>query len=464
MAISRVQQADSGFIVGAAVTSRSVTLPSTPAAGNLLVVIANVATADSNVSISGTGWTRQIAVTYPGGSWSMSIWYKIAGASEPSTITVTSSTSTRIGVWAAEYSGVDTAAPVDVSYGGASYARSPRPAYRQGLGILFVGGQDQFSNTDDMLLTDKASHPSGIAQYGRDIGHRLSTNDSIKIRGRVYDIIQSGSPADEPVDAEIDGVSRLMGAAIIFKAAGASASRAHFSGSSSVTAIQSQAAYSNTGMGGGISLTNNPTPGNVLMFAVSTSGTTINHDTRLTPLGELFALPGGGRMRLFYRVVQPGDGKGWNFNFDNNSARAIAVVEYNAAPPGNEVAYHAHERANASSITPPIRIGSMAHERESATDGVAFCAVFSGNASLNAGTALDDGWVRRVGTGNSGASITVFDRFGSVNTLVCFGGEFTATGSTVWTNCTTAMVHFVAKGSDHWAWAEESADSWGVAV
>lgn len=86
----------------------TVTFGLTPNVGSLLIVQAfeRSGMGAGGMSISGSGWTKEIAldneITDSANRWSMSVWYKVAGASEPTAITITTTGSTAVGVLARE--------------------------------------------------------------------------------------------------------------------------------------------------------------------------------------------------------------------------------------------------------------------------------------------------------------------------------------------------------------------------
>jgi hypothetical protein len=105
VAVARVQQKEAS----ASGTSVPTTLPSTPGTGNLLIVrTVSVATGRTH-TLSGSGWLTAVSNSR------VSIFYKIAGASEPNTITFScSGGSTTLYVQADEYSGMVSSSPLDV--------------------------------------------------------------------------------------------------------------------------------------------------------------------------------------------------------------------------------------------------------------------------------------------------------------------------------------------------------------
>ena len=85
-----------------------VTFGSTPTEGNLLVVVAAERSGGDadDWTISGSGWTKRIAhnkeITDSTWRFAMAVWTKVAGASEPSSISV-SDTSGTVNVYAQEF-------------------------------------------------------------------------------------------------------------------------------------------------------------------------------------------------------------------------------------------------------------------------------------------------------------------------------------------------------------------------
>lgn len=80
-------------------TSNGLTLGAAPTQGNLLVVMASGRSGETSASISGTGWTQQVSLATDQADANnrkyLAVWWKVAGASESSTITVSWSNSAR---------------------------------------------------------------------------------------------------------------------------------------------------------------------------------------------------------------------------------------------------------------------------------------------------------------------------------------------------------------------------------
>lgn len=104
MTYARVQN-QSG---GASAASLTVTLGATPTTGNLLVAWAN---SNATVTIGSAGWAAGPSVIDGNGAY---LWWKVAGASEPSSVTFTPSVSDSTSAGLLEYSG-NTASPLDAA-------------------------------------------------------------------------------------------------------------------------------------------------------------------------------------------------------------------------------------------------------------------------------------------------------------------------------------------------------------
>lgn len=86
------------------------TFPSAPGSGNLLIAIAGNLAASSPATP--TGWS--IAIDETGSAPGQVIFYRIAAAAEPSTVTVSGyGTATRLGLHVYEYRGIAYSAPLD---------------------------------------------------------------------------------------------------------------------------------------------------------------------------------------------------------------------------------------------------------------------------------------------------------------------------------------------------------------
>jgi len=133
MGFARVQNAADGVNS----TSLTIALGAAPTTGNLLIAWAN---SDATVTNGGTGWTAGPSVIDGNGAYT---WWKIAGASEPSSVTFTPSVSDYITAGLLEYSG-NTATPLDVA----------STSTHSGAGV---------SSTTAVTVTTAEAHDLGIA-------------------------------------------------------------------------------------------------------------------------------------------------------------------------------------------------------------------------------------------------------------------------------------------------------------
>lgn len=117
--------------------SLTVTLGAGPTAGNLLIAWAN---SNATVTIGGTGWTAGPSVIDGNGAY---FWWKVAGSSEPASVTFTPSVSDNVSAGLLEYSG-NTATPLDAS-----------------SSSMHSGGA--VSSTTAVSVTTAADHDLGIA-------------------------------------------------------------------------------------------------------------------------------------------------------------------------------------------------------------------------------------------------------------------------------------------------------------
>ena len=107
MALARVTAQDASN-TGATSSPASATYPSTPTQGNLLVAVAVAAggtTNEASMSITSAGWTKAVGGAISASS-GVQIWYKVAGAGESTTVTLTASgspTACRLAIY--EYDG-----------------------------------------------------------------------------------------------------------------------------------------------------------------------------------------------------------------------------------------------------------------------------------------------------------------------------------------------------------------------
>jgi len=107
MPLTKVQSTTG--ITTANATSVTATYSGTPTSGNLLVAIAS---GDDTLTMNNSGWTAGPTVSNYN---TLSLWWKIAGAGEPTAIKVNIGSSTGGSLWIGEYSGNVSSAALDKS-------------------------------------------------------------------------------------------------------------------------------------------------------------------------------------------------------------------------------------------------------------------------------------------------------------------------------------------------------------
>ena len=99
--ITQIQKKSYGSTAGS--TTHAITLDSTPVNGDMLIL--GIVADDLFSSISGSGWSQAVQSLDNSSTY---FYWKIAGASEPTTITVTIATATSCALGCMEYSGLTT--------------------------------------------------------------------------------------------------------------------------------------------------------------------------------------------------------------------------------------------------------------------------------------------------------------------------------------------------------------------
>ncbi len=150
------------------VSSVAATFDSTPISGNLLIAI--VSNRVSSIPTTPTGWSVAISTTNvsPG----QVIYYKIAGASEPTTVTVTdyATTDQRLGIQIFEYSGVDTLDQTNQSSGNGS-SLSTGSITTTVADELLIAGVVTLSSTNFSAWSNSFTeqHDFGVGGFGTQI-------------------------------------------------------------------------------------------------------------------------------------------------------------------------------------------------------------------------------------------------------------------------------------------------------
>jgi len=353
VAIAFVQEVDSGAVVGATVTTRTVTYATGPTNGNLLVATALACHSGAGLTITTAGWTQAFEVAIGATTLRMQVWYKIAGASEGSTVTATTTGGARLSLWAAEYSGVDSTTPVDVfvvNWASAdTFTGMPGyPAKIRGLVLHCFASDDSGAGQTPTWVAFYGNESE--AQRGATFSHRTSGADTQGHAARVYEKIRTGTtegPAGAGVDFDTITAAEQLGATIIFRESGAANASAVTSGAGTGAFVQSKTA-SSAAAGGSIdaTLTTDPTVGNLLLAAISwQDATTPGDDTITPPTGwtqidtyKNAVKTTASRRALFGKIAVSGEDTGAiSFTFSaNNSLRSLMIAEY-SGPVGTGV-------------------------------------------------------------------------------------------------------------------------------
>lgn len=205
MAIAQVQRKSAASTSDS--TSHSITFDSAPTQGNLLVVV--YSSDGGGAAGPNGGWTP---VTGTDGVLSADFtavicWYKIAGASESSTISFTFASASNLAVTAYEYSGIAASSPVDKVAG-----NSPGSS----TGTCATGTTATTTQADELLIAGVGQTTAG----GGTLRTIASWNNSFTAE---LHIASTGSP----VNTSISVASRIV------SATGTYSSTATFSGGNS---------------------------------------------------------------------------------------------------------------------------------------------------------------------------------------------------------------------------------------
>jgi hypothetical protein len=429
-----VQQVGSGEVNSATVTTLSVTFGSTPTQNNLIFFTA--LTYSDAWSVSGSGWT--VYETEGGGNPTIHIGWKIAGAAESSTVTITGTTA-RVTLHAFEYSGVDTANPVDVTnvpYGTWGMINSstvlggntPQPDYAGGLYVSLMGMRDGDSTTTYRLVTGawtNAQVPAATATYND--AHRVGT-DGAKLYARTYvcDTYTSDQPCYVSMSGDIGGGFWGSGAmSVVFRASGAAAARPLISGSPSVTLVTTGAA---TVSGAGTALTVGTITGqaenDIIVVGLAPAGTSIT-----PPTGDWAELPaaGGGLMRVFWRTVGSSPPSSYAFTFAPSSSTRAAVYHVWRPGAGVTAVTSAQSSTGAATASGTANAGSAPGSDRVAVpvlqgSGIAMAhwyhlRIVAGSADPTDGT-MEEGWTESTKSTNLAEGvITAYRLFDAGDTM-----------------------------------------------
>jgi hypothetical protein len=502
-----VQSIDHGAITAASVASRTLNWSTQPQQGNLLVVSVRALSGTSgdnletSSSLSGTGWTRLLAPPRSNKADFFAVYYKIAGASEPMSVTWSMPNAGRIAMVMEEFSGIDQTNPVDVADAypgdvadtGASVAATSsilRPNYRGGLYHVSCLGLTN-SNTFD-LTNAPTVHPSYPVSSTGLSSHGTSTTDTGRRYVRCFYWVGSSTEDGAGCFSVYHGSSahRFNAFLVIFRRANAQAARslATVAAAPAITLAQSKIVGSSAaGSTFTVALDAAPTQGQLLVVCIGAIGdtdpaTTIvpNDGHPWTLLAHGVYLPPSGsdynRHAVFARYAGSGETTSiGQFRLSSNVSAfwvSNATAWNNAVLQPSGLTTHTHDRANYTLTGTGSSIDNTHGSRELILQALPQSQVLA-LWSCFGGTRHNNDYPLRYSWSSLGAGGGTAKIHGAYAILDNTGGPYVlaATEHTVTSGATESdfLSHLViigplATGADHWAWAEESADSWGVAV
>ena len=475
MTWARVQQNDSGTVTGAAVASRTVTYASGPTQNNLLVAVAVASNDWTGLAMSSSGWTLLHDLsqgTATGQGDRMNYWYKIAGASESSTVTVTVTNTARLSLWIAEYSGVDASNPIDVSITNLMssqgwYTGPATPAYKGGLRVA------AFSDARDGWAAVSDSRAHGAAIYGAQFKHRSAAGDTTASRGQVWDLIPAttdDTTADMSLVTNSSNTASPCAALTVFRLSGAAAAGTRSSGAGTGTFVERVQGMATATSIATTPLVNTPAVGNLLVMILRHDSTNTETVTTI-PSGwtQIGSYQDGNigfqthRFSAWYKIAGAGEPKTWTFGWTNSLLFHYSVLEYTLAGATVDATPTIEENFGPeSSTTGGGYLWSGWVASQAAADEITL-VVHSTVSTTNPTVTWGNSFTERTSIGGTGVSLKVADRFTAVAGTMDCASTFAAPGTSL-SYSSGFIISFKgpASGNDHWAWAEDSADSWAA--
>ncbi len=350
---SFVQAKDSGTVTTAG-TSIAVTMTSAITQNNLLVACLGYGNNAATDITPPSGWLLASASDQETGAgtganiWEAAMFYKVAGASESTTISFSFANSTQRTLCVLEYSGVDTSAPLDVADASMNYngisstfgaytGMTSRPSYQDGLVVGHI------------LSANKTGTPT---LNGHGMSARNSGGISNNFRMWVADLLTGTSDLPWCLGAGgLTGAGGAMpGAIAIFKLSGASARTDHATDDGVVVSKrQGRGPFTGTATSVTTNYLSAPVAGNLLLviFRLRTSGRTAS-----APAGWSNATPWNGAdsstWYWFYREAPDGT-TGYTFTFSGSTSYSAWYFEFEGGSswtldidPGRASSTHGH--------------------------------------------------------------------------------------------------------------------------
>jgi hypothetical protein len=170
-----VQAMDPGYTA----TQGMIAIQINATAGNLLVAATYTADLTGALTVTDTAgltWKSAAAISAPGCAPSLQMWYAPVLATASNTVTVTQTGSSALGMELVEYSGIDTATPVDTSGG----AVAPAAASVVDSGLIVTNAPDVLvALFADLNGTGAMTAGSGLTQRGIDSNFYTLLGDDV---------------------------------------------------------------------------------------------------------------------------------------------------------------------------------------------------------------------------------------------------------------------------------------------
>ena len=477
MAWTQIQTASAQSATATTITA---TFGSTPTSGNLLIASFGAVSDNTGLTLTSSGWT-QLFDENPGSAsevWSQ-FWYKIAGVSEATTVTVTNTNGARSVLRVVEYSGNAASSPVDVYISNVTtsnpmYTALPAdPTTSSTLAIMpFI-----WRNSSTSSLTAFSGHDSA-AEVGSQVD--TGTADTARMHIRVYEVL---STAEQPEDAHFGGAgTTLANAAVVhFKDATSAASTAIASGTGSTGAfVQGKgAASASSSTTIAATFTSTPTSGNLLVAIVGGSVATgvtptITPASGWTQLGSYDYQDSDGSkvftVATYYKVSAGTESGGQTWTFDSaQDKRAVMMAEFSGGSTTIDVTtyFNSHQGGENGTVgTGVLKFGS----RRTTLIGdditvVGFVGSTAGTSIVGNTTSPTNSFTLATGgAGVASMGAEIYYRFtgaaGAQSTQI--ENSALGAGSSLGYLTVGTFAFGVAAGSDHWGWSDGSGshDSW----
>lgn len=181
-----------------AVASLSATFVPAPTQNNLLMCLAN---SEATINMTSTGWTLAVSQINNTGLYQ---WYKVAGASESATVTITPTSTVSVEMLVYEYSGAVTASPWDkaASAVGASTGTTAATTQADELALAAEG-------LSNMASAGTASWTNSFTSDGDIMGAGATSSNNTSLHAATRTLVATGAVSSVPT-ASIGTVSGAL--------------------------------------------------------------------------------------------------------------------------------------------------------------------------------------------------------------------------------------------------------------